>query len=124
MKEKIQNIDLYSLLGPDYMIFGKETGAYTFTRGHYTVGRCLIDRFNDRLRMKVDGLDNVQGFIINHSISGGTGSGLGTLICERLAIDYRKKIKINNIILSNQNKSTNICHFYNELLAFHQLIDY
>ena len=33
-------------------------------------------------------------FLRNHSVGGGTGSGMGMLILERLAIDYRKKCKI------------------------------
>jgi tubulin alpha len=34
-----------------------------------------------------------MGFFIGHSVGGGTGSGLGALILERLAVDYRKKTK-------------------------------
>ncbi|ETO00679.1 alpha-tubulin [Reticulomyxa filosa] len=33
-------------------------------------------------------------FFIGHSVGGGTGSVLGALILERLAVDYRKKPKI------------------------------
>ncbi len=31
--------------------------------------------------------------MIYHSSSGGTGSGLGSLLLERLSVDYGKKIK-------------------------------
>merc|ERR1712110_344998 len=44
--------------------------------------------------MGVDNCDNVQGFVVNHAVGGGTGSGLGALILERIAVDYRKKSKI------------------------------
>ena len=35
-----------------------------------------------------------QNFVLrNHSVGGGTGSGMGMLILERLAVDFRKKSK-------------------------------
>ena len=33
----------------------------------------------------------MQGFEINHSVEGGIGSSLGTLILEGVAVDHRKK---------------------------------
>ena len=36
----------------------------------------------------------LQGFVIYHSFGGGTGSGFGALLLERLAGDYGKKSKI------------------------------
>ena len=50
---------------------------------------------NDRLRKLVDNCDNVQGFFVNHAVGGGTGSGLGALLLERIAVDYRKKSKVH-----------------------------
>ena len=54
----------------------------------------MIDKVNDRLRKMVDNCDNVQGFVFNHAVGGGTGAGLGALILERIAVDYRKKSKV------------------------------
>ena len=45
----------------------------------------MIDKVNDRLEL-VDNCDNVQGFIINHAVGGGTGSGLGALMLEELLV--------------------------------------
>ncbi len=39
----------------------------------------MFDKVNDRIRILVDNCDNVQGFIINHFVGGGIGSGLGAL---------------------------------------------
>merc|ERR1711994_634920 len=82
------------------LVNGKEDAANNFARGHYTVGKEQMDKVNDRLRKLVDNSENVQGFIVNHSLGGGTGSGLGTLILERLAVDYRKKSKIGFEVLA------------------------
>ena len=83
-----------AIFHPEFLLSGKEDAANNFTRGHYTVGKEMIDKVNDRLRKMVDNCDNVQGFAINHSVGGGTGSGLGALILERIAVDYRKKSKL------------------------------
>jgi hypothetical protein len=48
----------------------------------------------DRIRRLADICTGLQGFIIFHSIGGGTGSGFGSLLLERLAVDYGKKTKL------------------------------
>merc|ERR1712193_172474 len=93
-------------------------------RGHYTVGKEQMDVVNDRIRKLVDNSENVQGFIVNHAVGGGTGSGLGMLILERLAVDYRKKSKIGFEIYPSPNISTCIVEPYNGLLSTHWLLDH
>ena len=72
----------------------------------------------------VDNCDNCQGFIINHSVGGGTGSGLGALILERLAVNYRKKTKVGFDIYPFQSKQTSNTEIYNALLSTHWLLDH
>jgi len=72
----------------------------------------------------VENSDNCQGFIVQHSVGGGTGSGLGMLILERLAVDYRKKSKIGFEIYPSPNLSTCIVEPYNGLLSTHWLLDH
>merc|ERR1712228_1077838 len=52
------------------------------------------------------------------------GSGLGMLILERLAVDYRKKSKIGFEIYPSPNISTCIVEPYNGLLSTHWLLDH
>merc|ERR1712025_509134 len=72
----------------------------------------------------VDNSENVQGFLVNHAVGGGTGSGLGMLILERIAVDYRKKSKIGFEIYPSPNQSTCIVEPYNGLLSTHWLLDH
>jgi len=109
---------------PEFLLNGKEDAANNFARGHYTVGKEINDKVNDRVRKLVDNSENVQGFIVNHSVGGGTGSGLGMLILERLAVDYRKKSKIGFEIYPSPNISTCIVEPYNGLLSTHWLLDH
>jgi len=109
---------------PEFLVNGKEDAANNFARGHYTVGKELMDVVNDRIRKLVDNSENVQGFIVNHAVGGGTGSGMGMLILERLAVDYRKKSKIGFEIYPSPNISTCIVEPYNGLLSTHWLLDH
>merc|ERR1711981_54981 len=77
-----------------------------------------------RVRKLVDNSENVQGFVVNHTVGGGTGSGLGMLILERLAVDYRKKSKIGFEIYPSPSISTCIVEPYNGLLSTHWLLDH
>jgi len=113
-----------SLFHPEYLVNAKEDAANNFARGHYTVGKELMDIVSDRLRKLVDNSENVQGFMATHSVGGGTGSGMGMLILERLAVDYRKKSKIGFEIYPSPNISTCIVEPYNGLLSTHWLLDH
>jgi len=109
---------------PEFLVNAKEDAANNFARGHYTVGKELMDTVNDRIRKMVDNSENVQGFIVQHAVGGGTGSGMGMLILERLAVDYRKKSKIGFEIYPSPNISTCIVEPYNGLLSTHWLLDH
>ena len=41
----------------------------------------------------VSNCNNLPGFAI-HSVGGGTGSGLGALMLQRIAVNYREKSKV------------------------------
>merc|ERR1712156_765840 len=106
------------------LMSGKEDAANNFARGHYTVGKEMTDQVNEGIRKLFEDCENLQGFIMTHSVGGGTGSGLGMLILERLAVDYRKKSKIGFEIYPSPNISTCIVEPYNGLLSTHWLLDH
>lgn len=76
------------------MITGKEDAANNYARGHYTVGKELIDPVLDRIRRLADACSCLQGFLIFHSFGGGTGSGFTSLLAERLSENYSKRCKL------------------------------
>jgi len=122
--DDVRNGKYNQMFHPEFLLNGKEDAANNFARGHYTVGKEILDQVNDRLRKLVDNSQNVQGFIINHAVGGGTGSGLGALILERIAVDYRKKSKIGFEIYPAPNISTCIVEPYNAMLSTHWLLDH
>jgi len=112
------------LFHPEYICNGKEDAANNFARGHYTVGKEIMDIVNDRVKKLIEECSNLQGFIMTHSVGGGSGSGLGMLILERLAVDYRKKSKLGFEIYPSPNISTCVVEPYNGLLSTHWLLDH
>jgi len=82
------------LFHPEQLISGKEDAANNFARGHYTIGREIVDLCLDRIRKLADNCTGLQGFLVFQAVGGGCGSGLGSLLLERLSVDYGKKIKI------------------------------
>jgi tubulin alpha len=82
------------LFHPEQLISGKEDAANNFARGHYTIGKEIVDLCLDRIRKLADSCTGLQGFLVYNSVGGGTGSGLGSLLLERLSVDYGKKSKL------------------------------
>jgi tubulin alpha len=122
--DDVKNSNFSAIYHPEFLLAGKEDAANNFARGHYTVGKEMIDKVNDRLRKMVDNCDNVQGFVVNHSVGGGTGSGLGALMLERIAVDYRKKSKLGFEAYPSPTISTCVVEPYNALLTTHWLLDH
>jgi tubulin alpha len=69
--------DLYH---PEQIINGKEDAANNYARGHYTIGKEIVDSVLDRIRKLADNCTGLQGFLVFHATGGGTGSGLGSLL--------------------------------------------
>jgi tubulin alpha len=122
--DDVKNSKYAALFSEEFLLDGKEDAANNFARGHYTVGKEMVDKVNDRMRKLVDNCDNVQGFIVNHAVGGGTGSGLGALILERIAVDYRKKSKLGFEVYPSPTISTCVVEPYNALLTTHWLLDH
>ena len=83
------------LFHPDQLCTGKEDAANNYARGHYTIGKEMVDLTCDKIRKLVENCTGLQGFILFHSFGGGSGSGFGSLLMERLSIEYGKKSKLN-----------------------------
>ena len=58
------------------------------------VGKEIVDLCLDRVRKLADNCTGLQGFLVFSAVGGGTGSGLGSLLLERLSVDYGKKSKL------------------------------
>jgi len=112
------------LFHPEQLITGKEDAANNYARGHYTVGKEIIDLVLDRTRKLADGCGGLQGFLIFHSFGGGTGSGFTSLLMERLSVDYGKKSKLEFAIYPAPKVSTAVVEPYNSILTTHTTLEH
>lgn len=94
MIDEVRTGTYRQLFHPEQLISGKEDAANNFARGHYTIGKEIVDLCLDRIRKLADNCTGLQGFLVFNAVGGGTGSGLGSLLLERLSVDYGKKSKL------------------------------
>uniref|UniRef100_A0A672IR68 Tubulin alpha chain-like n=2 Tax=Percomorphaceae TaxID=1489872 RepID=A0A672IR68_SALFA len=112
------------LFHPEQLITGKEDAANNYARGHYTIGKEIIDLVLDRIRKLADQCTGLQGFLIFHSFGGGTGSGFTSLLMERLSVDYGKKSKLEFAIYPAPQVSTAVVEPYNSILTTHTTLEH
>merc|ERR1711944_48502 len=112
------------LFHPEQLITGKEDAANNYARGHYTIGKEIVDNCLDRIRKLADACTGLQGFLVFASVGGGTGSGLGALLLERLSVDYGKKPKLGFNIYPAPQVSTAVVEPYNSVLSTHALLEH
>ncbi len=70
-----------------------------------------------------DNCQSLQGFLVFHSFGGGTGSGFGALLLERLATDYGKKCKLEFTVYPAPRLSSAVVEPYNAVLSTHSTIE-
>lgn len=112
------------LFHPDELITGKEDAANNYARGHYTIGKEIVDLVLDRTRKLADQCTGLQGFFVFHSFGGGTGSGFTSLLMERLSVDYGKKSKLEFAIYPAPQVSSTVVEPYNAILCTHTTIEH
>ncbi|CAH8571691.1 unnamed protein product [Schistosoma intercalatum] len=112
------------LFHPEQLITGKEDAANNYARGHYTVGKEIIDLVLERVRKSADQCTGLQGFLIFHSFGGGTGSGFTSLLMERLSVEYGKRSKLEFAIYPAPQIATAIVEPYNSILTTHTTLEH
>lgn len=71
---------------------GQSGAGNNWAKGHYTEGAELVDSVLDVVRKESEGCDCLQGFQLTHSLGGGTGSGMGTLLISKIREEYPDRI--------------------------------
>ena len=70
LSDEIRHGKYSKLFHPEQLISGKEDAANNYARGHYTVGKEIIDGVLEKLRKIADQCTGLQGFLIFHSFGG------------------------------------------------------
>ncbi|CAN1778063.1 Tubulin beta-1 chain, partial [Linum perenne] len=82
---------------PDNFVFGQNGAGNNWAKGHYTEGAELIDAVLDVVRKEAENCDCLQGFQVCHSLGGGTGSGMGTLLISKIREEYPDRMNQNAV---------------------------
>lgn len=99
------------------------TSALCRAKGHYTEGAELVEEAMDVIRHEVEGCELLQGFQLCHSIGGGTGSGMGTLLLSKLREEYPDRMVSTFSVVPSPKVSEVVVEPYNATLSVHQLIE-
>ncbi|KAL6073087.1 structural constituent of cytoskeleton [Balamuthia mandrillaris] len=122
--DEIKTSKYNKLFHPNQLINGKEDAANNYARGHYTVGKEYVEPVLEGIRKLTEQCEGLQGFLVFHSVGGGTGSGFGSLLLEKLSIEYGKKSKLDFCVFPSPQISTSVVEPYNSVLSTHSLLEH
>ncbi|CAB3221140.1 unnamed protein product [Arctia plantaginis] len=111
------------LYRPDNSVFGVTGAGNNWAKGYYTEGAAILESVLDVVRKEAEGCDCLQGFQVIHSLGGGTGSGLGTLLLTNLTEEYPDRLTVTYSVVPSPKVSDTVVEPYNATLAANQLIE-
>nr|AAA67322.1 beta-tubulin [Oryza sativa] len=107
---------------PDNFVFGQSGAGNNWAKGHYTEGAELIDSVLDVVRKEAENCDCLQGFQVCHSLGGGTGSGMGTLLISKIREEYPDRMMLTFSVFPSPKVYDTVVEPYNATLC-HQLVE-
>ena len=93
------------LFRPDNFVFGQTGAGNNWAKGHYTEGSEIVDSVLDGVRKEAEACDCLQGFQLSHSLGGGCGSGLGTLLIAKIREEYPDRIMLTYSVVPSPKVS-------------------
>merc|ERR1712198_17558 len=112
-----------TLFKPDNFVFGASGAGNNWAKCHYTEGAELVDSVLDVVRKEAESCDCLQGFQLTHSLGGGTGSGMGTLLISKIREEYPDRIMNTYSVVPSPKVSDTVVEPYNATLSVHQLVE-
>lgn len=121
--DDIRASPLGQLFRPDNFVVGTSGAGNIWAKGHYTEGAELIEQVLDVVRKESESCDCLQGFQIVHSIGGGTGSGMGTLLVSKIREEFPDRMLSTYSVFPSPKVSDTVVEPYNATLSIHQLLE-
>merc|ERR1719326_2561470 len=120
----IQTSEYADLYNPENIFVSKEGGGAgnNWAKG-FAEAEKVQDEVFDMIDREADGSDSLEGFVLIHSIAGGTGSGMGSYLLENINERYAKKlIQTYSVfpMLSNDTSDV-VVQPYNSVLTLKRL---
>jgi len=121
--EVVKNGTYGKLFRPDNFVYASNGAGNNWAKGHYTEGAELVDNVLDVLRKEAEQVDCLQGFQVAHSLGGGTGSGMGTLLISKIREEYPDRMMCTFSVVPSPKVSDTVVEPYNATLSVHQLVE-
>ena len=107
---------------PDNFVFGQSGAGNNWAKGHYTEGAELVDSVLDVVRKEAESCDCLQGFQLTHSLGGGTGSGMGTLLISKIREEYPDRIMNTFSVVPSPKVCQKLVPVVINLFVFHYFL--
>jgi tubulin gamma len=112
------------LYNPENFYVSSEGGGAgnNWASGYYQASK-VHDTLMDMIDREADGSDSLEGFVLCHSIAGGTGSGMGSYLLEQLNDHFPKKLIQTYSVFPNQSQAQSdvVVQPYNSILTLKRL---
>ncbi|KAF8574568.1 beta-tubulin [Ramaria rubella] len=116
---KIRSGPQGSLYRPDTMISSDSGAGNNWAKGCAE----LIEQILECLRQQSEACNALQGFQMLHSLGGGTGAGLGSLLLAKLREEFPDRMLSTFSVLPSPKVSETVVEPYNALLSVHHLVE-
>ena len=120
----IRTGDYRKLYNPEnFLVDTQGGGAGNNWASGYGQAKDKIEDIMDMIDREADGSDSLEGFVVCHSIAGGTGSGMGSYMLEALNDRYSKKLVQTYSVFPNDGESNSdvVVQPYNSILTLKRL---
>ncbi|SAM08459.1 hypothetical protein [Absidia glauca] len=121
--DSIRGSEYGRLFRPDNFVAGQSGAGNSWARGYYTEGAELVESVLDVIRKEAEHADCLQGFQMSHSLGGGTGSGLGSLLLSKVREEYPDRMLCSYSVVPSPKVSDTVVEPYNAVLTVHQLVE-
>ncbi|KAI5983768.1 Tubulin/FtsZ, GTPase domain-containing protein [Pisolithus albus] len=114
-----------NLYNPENIFMSKDGGGAGNNWAHgYASGERLYEEVMEMVDREAEGSDSLEGFMLMHSIAGGTGSGFGSFVLERLNDRFPKKLIQTYSVFPNAQEGDVVVQPYNSLLTLKRLTNH
>jgi tubulin gamma len=115
-----------SIFSPDNVyLYSEGCGAGNNWAAGYSSALQLEDMLMDMMDRETERCDSLEGFILSHSVAGGTGSGLGSHLLQSLGSRYKGKLLTTFSVFPNSEEVSDVVvQPYNTILALNCLCEF
>ncbi|KAF9531439.1 gamma tubulin [Crepidotus variabilis] len=111
------------LYNPENIFKWKDGGGAgnNWAQGYFS-GEQVYEEIMEMIDRETEGSDSLEAFMLMHSIAGGTGSGLGSFLLERLNDRFPKKLLQTYSVFPNTQEGDVVVQPYNAILTLKRLV--